>query len=163
MANSRTLPMKIPIRTSKDTACMPTAPPPDLFVLLSLSLLLKTSACTEILRWALGQESPIFSDGQHLNKPLSFSPAPILRVWLLLRQAARPGFSYTRRGKRERKEEYRKWTESGNKCIKSFRCYKEKRNSLSSRITLDNTINGRRLIPPHWNFFFKCLIKCCFS
>lgn len=30
---------------------------PDLFVLLSLSLLIKTSACTEMLRWSLGQES----------------------------------------------------------------------------------------------------------
>ena len=40
--------------------------PLDLFVLLSFSLLIETSACTEILRWALRHESPIFSGGRHL-------------------------------------------------------------------------------------------------
>ena len=52
------------------------APPLDLFVLLSLPLLIKTSACIEMVRWALGRETSIFSGNWHLNKLLSFSPAP---------------------------------------------------------------------------------------
>ena len=65
----------------------------DFFVLFSLSLLIKTSAWTGMLRWALGWEPTIFSGGRHLNKPLYFSPAPVSQVWLLLWQAARPAFS----------------------------------------------------------------------
>ena len=49
----------------------------DPFVLLSLPLLMHFSACTRIWRWALGQESPVFPSGQHSNKPISFSPAPV--------------------------------------------------------------------------------------
>ena len=58
----------------------------NLFVLLSLSLLVKTSTCTEMLRWALGHEFPIFSGGRPLNKPLCFSPAP--GSWVLAFEAA---------------------------------------------------------------------------
>ena len=49
------------------------APP---LVLLSLPLLIKTSACIEMVRWDLGRETSIFSGNWHLNKLLSFSPAP---------------------------------------------------------------------------------------
>ena len=41
-----------------------------------------TFVFTEMLRCALGQESPIFSDCWHLNKPLSFSWAPVSWVGL---------------------------------------------------------------------------------
>lgn len=58
----------------------------------------KNSAWTEMLRWALRQESPIFLGGQHLNKPFSFTLAPVSHVWLLLQQAAEPGFSYSGAG-----------------------------------------------------------------
>lgn len=34
----------------------------------------KTPACTEMLRWALGLESRIFSSGWHLNTPFFSSP-----------------------------------------------------------------------------------------
>ena len=70
----------------------PQPPAPRSLCSAPLSLLNKASACTEMLRWALGWESPIFPDGQHLNKPPSFSPAPVARVRLLLGQATKPRF-----------------------------------------------------------------------
>lgn len=73
--------MKTHIRTSKDTTCMSTAPPPDLFLLLSFSLLIKASACTEMLRRAMGHVSSFFpGGGTWIN--LSFSPAPVSWLWL---------------------------------------------------------------------------------
>ena len=68
--------------------------PPDFFVLLSLSFLIKPPCCPAMCRWALGWESPIFPGGRHLNKPLSFTPAPVSQVWLWLQQEAKPGFGY---------------------------------------------------------------------
>lgn len=75
----------------QDTACMSTAPLQNSFFLLSLSLLIKTYACTAMLR----RESSIFSRGQHLNKSVSFFLAPVSQVWVWLQQAAESGFSYT--------------------------------------------------------------------
>ena len=47
-------------------------PPLDLFVLLPLFFLIETSACTEMLRWNLRQESPIPLKCWHSNKSLLF-------------------------------------------------------------------------------------------
>ena len=85
------LPRKIHIETIDGTAGMPTALPRSLFVLLSVSLLINTFACTEMLWLALGLETSIFSHGLHLNTPLSFSPAPVSWLWHLLWQAANLG------------------------------------------------------------------------
>lgn len=52
-------------------------------VLLFLSILLKTSACTEILRWVFKDwEKSIFLRCQHANKPHSLVPAPVSLDWL---------------------------------------------------------------------------------
>ena len=76
-----------------------------LFILLPLSFLIKTSACTEVLRRPLRQESSIFSSCWHLI--INHFPLPqhlSLKYWLAKRQAEGPAFGYNTRthGKRGR-------------------------------------------------------------
>ena len=59
--SSRTLPLKIHKGISKDTACKSTASPPDLLVMLSLPLLIKTSAYSKMLTWVFKNMSPLSS------------------------------------------------------------------------------------------------------
>ena len=68
------------------------SPSPDLFVLLPLSLLIKTSTCTEMLRWAFTQESltpssqvagtwiNLFSYHHHLSHKFGFCCSKPLKL-----------------------------------------------------------------------------------
>lgn len=92
LTSSSMLTLKIHIWTSKDTACLSIVPPSDLFVLLSLSLVLKTPACTEMLRWALDKSLPSSQDANTPINPFPFSPAFVSWVWFSWWQAGKPWF-----------------------------------------------------------------------
>lgn len=81
---------------SLDVENFPTVPPPrpTWSLYSAFPLLIKISACTEMVSCALRQGAPIYSDYWHLNTPLSFSTAPVSQVSLSLRQGADPAFGY---------------------------------------------------------------------
>lgn len=57
----------------------------------------KHSACTEMLRWALGRELPIFSGGWHLRvNHLCLMQHLPLEYWLSKLQAAEPAFGFNK-------------------------------------------------------------------
>lgn len=92
LTNSRMLTVKIYIGTLKKAACLSAVslhvhPPPSFHPV-------RIAGFTKMRRWLLGPESTIFSGHPHLNKPLSFSQIPVSGVWLLLRQAVEPVFSF---------------------------------------------------------------------